>query len=135
MMGTYDDIYKTIIQHFRREVRHTGFYAYRRRMMDKIGGLADVISEYDEFCLRARRNGWNVVYIPHTNNLHLRPVLTAKKQFRQGVARYYLPQYDLVKTFLHSFLHIKPHLFAGYMHARSMDLKRQRIKVDFDDAE
>jgi GT2 family glycosyltransferase len=87
-------------------------------MVEDIGGLADIVSEYDEFCLRAKKNGWKVVYIPYTHTLHLRPGLTARKQYIQGVARYYLPHYNLIKTLFHSFIHLKPHLFVGYMHAK-----------------
>ena len=118
LRGIYDNLYKTIIQRFRKEARHTGFYAFRKEMVEDIGGLADIVSEYDEFCLRAKKNGWKVEYIPYTNTLHLRPGLTARKQYIQGVARYYLPHYNLIKTLFHSFIHLKPHLLVGYIHAK-----------------
>jgi cellulose synthase/poly-beta-1,6-N-acetylglucosamine synthase-like glycosyltransferase len=117
-IGTYDNIYKRIIQHFRKEARHTGFYAFRRKMMEEIGGLADIISEYDEFCRRTEKSGWKVRYIPQTTTLHLRPGLTPRKQYFQGVARAYLPDYNLAKTLLHSLIHIKPYLIVGYIHTK-----------------
>lgn len=117
-IGTYDNIYKMIIQHFRKEARHTGFYAFRRTMMEEIGGLADIISEYDEFCRRTEKTGWKVRYIPHTTTLHLRPGLTPRKQYLQGVARAYLPDYNFTKTLLHSLVHLKPHLIVGYLHTK-----------------
>jgi len=116
--GSYDNVYKTIMQYFRREARHTGVYAFRRQMMLEIGGLADIVSEYDEFCRRVTKNGWKLVYVPSTHLLHLRPGLTAKKQYMQGVARFYLPSYNLSKTLLHSFVHLKPYLITGYLHAK-----------------
>ena len=122
--GFYDDVYKTLTEKIRKESRHTGFYAFRKKMMEEIGGLADIVSEYDEYCIRAAKNGWKVIYIPYTKTLHLRPGLTAKKQYMQGVARYYLPSYNLFKTLFHSFIHFKPHLFVGYLHA-----KRYKIEV------
>jgi cellulose synthase/poly-beta-1,6-N-acetylglucosamine synthase-like glycosyltransferase len=117
-IGTYDNIYKMIIQHVRKEARHTGFYAFRRKMMEEIGGLADSISEYDEFCRRTEKADWSVKYIPHTNTLHLRPGLTPRKQYLQGVARAYLPDYNYAKTLIHSFIHLKPHTIVGYLHGK-----------------
>lgn len=123
LRGHYTNVYKRIFLRWRAEVRHTGFYALRRKMMEEIGGLADIVSEYDEYCLRSEANGWQVVYVPYTPTYHLRPGLSAQKQYGQGVARYYLPAYGLVKTLLHSFIHLKPHLITGYLHAKKYGLK------------
>lgn len=120
--GYYENIYHSLIQRFRKEVRHTGVYAFRKDVMDQIGGLADVISEYDEYCLRCIRNGWRVNYIPETKILHLRAVLTPRKQYLQGTARSYLPSYNLWKTFLHSVIHVKPYLTVGFLHAKRYGL-------------
>lgn len=116
--GHYENIYKTLIQKFRREARHTGFYAFRRKMMMEIGGLADIVSEYDEYCRRAEKHGWKVIYVPYTKTLHLRPGLSSKKQYIQGTARATLPSYNLFKTAIHSFIHFKPYLLVGFIHAR-----------------
>ena len=116
--GHYENLYKTFIQKFRREARHTGFYAFRKSMMKQIGGLHDVPSEYDEFCRRAEKNGWKIIYVPNTRTLHLRPGLSPQKQYIQGTARAYLPNYNLTKTLFHSIIHLKPHLLVGYLHAK-----------------
>lgn len=118
LLGHCENLYKTLLQHIRREARHTGFYAFRKKMMLKIGGLADVCSEYDEYCRRAEKHGWKVVYVPYTKTLHLRPGLTRRKQYIQGVARASLPTYNMIKTIFHSFIHLKPYLFVGYIHAK-----------------
>lgn len=119
--GFYDNLYRNVIQHFRRETRHSGFYAFRKEMTDSIGGLKDVPSEYDEFARRIRKSKWRYVYVPYTSTLHLRVGLTKNRQFQQGRARYYLPQYNLAKTFFHSLVHFKPYLIKGYLHERRIN--------------
>ena len=111
--GFYENIYKTVIQQFRKEARHTGFYAFRKEMMREIGGLRDVPSEYDEFCRRVKKSRWRLLYVPYTRTLHLRPGLSRDKQYIQGLARFHLPQYNLAKTVLHAFVHLKPYLLVG----------------------
>ena len=121
--GEYNNLYMTMLQHIRNETRYTGVYAFRKQMMVEIGGLADIISEYDEYCRRVKQEGWNIVYITYTRILHLRSGLSAKKQFMQGVARYYLPSYNLKKTLSHSFIHLSPQLIVGYIHAKRYGLE------------
>jgi len=121
--GEYNNLYMTILQRLRKETRHMGVYAFRQQMMLEIGSLSDIISEYDEYCRRSKQEGWEVVYIPFTQTLHLRPGVTSEKQFMQGVARYYLPSYTLTKTVFHSFIHVKPHLIVGYLHAKRYGLE------------
>ena len=114
--GFYENLYKTVIQQFRREARHTGFYAFRKEMMREIGGLHDVPSEYDEFCRRVKNSRWRLIYVPYTRTLHLRPGLSKEKQYTQGMARVHLPQYNLAKTVFHAFVHLKPYMLVGYLH-------------------
>lgn len=121
--GTYENLYRSLIQHIRTAARHSGFYAFRKKMMEEIGGLADIISEYDEFCIRTQKHGWKMLYEPHTHVLHLRAGLTPRKAYLQGVARFSLPQYSLLKTLFHSFVHLKPHLVVGYLHAKHYGVK------------
>jgi len=123
LRGEYNNLYMTMLQHIRNETRYTGVYAFRKQMMVEIGGLADIISEYDEYCRRVKQEGWNIVYITYTRILHLRSGLSAKKQFMQGVARYYLPSYNLKKTLFHSFIHLSPQLIVGYIHAKRYGLE------------
>jgi hypothetical protein len=115
--GMYENVYRNIIEKIREQARHTGVYAIRRTMRDQIGPFKDIISEYDEYCLRAKRAGWRVLYYPHTKILHLRAGLTPKKQYSQGTARAYIPHYNFIKTLFHSIIHFKPHLLVGYRHA------------------
>jgi len=124
--GFYENLYKSIVQHFRKEARHTGFYAFRRQMMEEIGGLRDVPSEYDDFCRRVKNSRWKYVYVPFTKTLHLRVGLTKTKQFTQGKSRFYLPQYDLKKTLFHAFIHMKPYLLLGYLHESYMHKNTMR---------
>lgn len=121
--GTYENLYRSLIQRVRKEARHSGFYAFRRQMMQEIGGLHDIISEYDEFCLRTMLKGWKITYEPYTRALHLRAGLTARKKYVQGVARYYLPKYNLRKTLFHSIIHLKPQLVVGFLHAKHYGVK------------
>lgn len=117
--GFYENIYKNIAQRFRKAARHTGFYAFRRSLMFEIGGLKDIVSEYDEFSRRVKKHGYKVVYIPYTRTLHLRPGLTNNKQFIQGAARNTLPQYNILNTLFHSIVHLKPYLFTGFLYGRN----------------
>ena len=117
--GYYVNLLRSMLQHVRKEARHSGLYAFRRAMMRDIGGLADVASEYDEYCIRMRQAGWKVAYEPSTNIVNLRATLTAQKQRYQGTAYYWLPQYNFVKVWLHSLLHLKPHVVAGYLDAKN----------------
>jgi len=116
--GHYENLYKSITQKFRRQARHTGFYAFRKEMMRQIGGLKDIPSEYDEFCRRAKKNGWKVIYVPNSKTLHLRPGLTPRKQYIQGTARTTLPNYNMFNTLFHAFIHFKPYLLVGFLHAK-----------------
>jgi len=121
IQGFYNNLYKSLIQHVRKEARHTGFYAFRRQMMLEIGGLEDVPSEYDFFSRKVKKSKWRYKYIPYTNTLHLRPGLSKAKQYEQGKARFHLPQYSLLKTVLHSFVHFKPYLIVGYLHEKRVN--------------
>jgi len=122
--GFYNNLYKNLVQHIRKEARHTGFYAFRKQMMLEIGGLEDLPSEYDWFARKVKASKWHYKYIPYTKTLHLRPGLSRFKQYNQGKARFHLPQYNLLKTILHSFVHFKPYLIVGYLHERARSRMR-----------
>jgi hypothetical protein len=125
--GHYENLYRNLIEKVRREARHTGVYTIRRETWDELGPFPDIISEYDYFCHRVRASRWGLGYEPRTKILHLRPGLTAKKQYSQGTARAYLPGYGLIKTLFHSMIHFKPHLIVGYRQALQYHLVDQGV--------
>jgi glycosyltransferase involved in cell wall biosynthesis len=125
--GHYENLYRNLIEKVRPEARHTGVYAIRRETWESLGPFPDVISEYDYFCHRVRESPWTLGYEPRTKILHLRPGLTASKQYSQGTARAYLPGYGLLKTLFHSLIHFKPYLLVGYRQALQYQLVDQGV--------
>ena len=58
--------------------------AFRRMVVDEIGGLDDNFTFYYEetdFEFRARRAGWKVVYIPEAVGIHLESISTVRDSF------------------------------------------------------
>ena len=117
--GYYENLYRNIIERFRKEARHTGFYAFRKKTMEDVGELKDIPSEYNEFSNRIKASPWLFEYVPSVCAIHLRPGLSRSKQILQGRSRYYLSNYNLVKTVFHSFVHVKPYLVTGYLQEKA----------------
>jgi glycosyltransferase involved in cell wall biosynthesis len=116
--GYWENLYKDLISLVRSTARHSGTYAVRASCLKELGGLRDVLSEYDDLEQRMTTS-FDVGFNPATNITHLRPVLTKAKQLNQGRAR---ARYGsgLVSTLLHSVIHLKPYVLTGYMQERRM---------------
>ena len=117
--GHYENLYRNLIEKVRKQARHTGFYAFRRKTMDEVGGLKDIPSEYNEWSSRIKKSSWLYEYVPYVCAIHLRPGLNKSKQILQGQSRFYLPNYNFVKTLFHSFIHVKPYLIQGYLQEKT----------------
>ncbi len=117
--GYYENLYRNMIEKFRKQARHTGFYAFRKKTMNEVGGLRDEPSEYNEWSSRIKESNWLYKYIPSVCAIHLRPGLEKSKQILQGQSRFHLPNYNFVKTLFHSFVHVKPYLIQGYIQEKN----------------
>lgn len=54
----------------------------------------------------------------NTGTIHLRPREDPQSQYNRGVAQWQMLHSPLLKPFIHSVVMLRPHVFAGYMHAR-----------------
>lgn len=86
----------------------SGLYAIKK----EIAKIEDFPSEYD---LLQRKHKTKLI---KTNILHLRPGLSKEKQINQGITRARLPQYNLLKILLASFLEFKPYMLISYLKGR-----------------
>ena len=111
----FENKYKSFIENIRKLARHSGCYCFRKDVMEELGGVTDFPSEYDEFFRRVEAHDYKHVYLSTTKILHLRPGLAEAKQKMQGRARVHISDYNLAKTLLHSFIHLKPHLITSYI--------------------
>lgn len=57
----------------------------------------------------------------NTGTLHLRPREDTRSHFNRGVAQWEMLHSPPIKPLLHSVAMLRPAVFAGYMHARSLD--------------
>ena len=109
----YDNILKKILTKFGRTEHHTGVYALKKRVWEKVQ-LRDVPSEYDDFLRRCINAGFKHHHELDSRIIHLRAGYGITRQYLQGFARRQLG-YPLWKVLGHAVIHLKPYVLKGYL--------------------
>jgi glycosyltransferase involved in cell wall biosynthesis len=105
--------------------RQSGHMAFTRECWEKIH-VRDQPSEYDDFQRRALAEGFRYKWCGFTKNVHLRAGLSKDRQELQGMSRA-LRKVHPALVFGHALLHMKPHVFTGYLQERSQNLFKQQV--------
>ncbi|MEM4680094.1 MAG: glycosyltransferase [Thermofilaceae archaeon] len=91
----------------------------RRKVLDEVGGFADVPAPDTYIQDKALELGYRVRIVPKVRAYHIREVTfrkAVKTQFSAGVARY-IQGKGLTRTLLHSLARLRPFVLAGYLYA------------------
>lgn len=123
--SNYINAYVKLMRRWRKELTVTGLYAVKRKVLEEIGGLRDVPSEYIDLHNRVRKAGWEITYDSHVLNIHLRPGILVEKQIGQAQVRSELQEYNFLKTMLHGFITVKPRLISAYLKRMFSESKQQ----------
>lgn len=103
----------------------SGIFAIRRSVLDHVGGLKDITTEYLDLYIRARQGGWKISHVK-TKILHLRVgMATKRKQYIQGVAKHNIILYNHTLIILQSLIHVKPYQLLGFYHAKKYGITEE----------
>ena len=100
------------------KVTQFGVFGLRKSIFKKLRGFHDVISPFNDYKQRVLEAGYTCLHNTSTNILHLRPEWDKQRQYNLGKARAVELHYPLWRVLLHSFLHLKPYVLAGYLQAK-----------------
>lgn len=114
-----------------------GFMLFRKKVLDKIGGLDENFFMYFEdidFCQRAKRAGWKIIYWPEIKILH-HHMQSAKKDITQAWWQetesliYYFKKYKKNLFVLKLFLYLRAYLQIFIVKYLSILLKIFKIEA------